>query len=201
MPRAFSAAEAQHIRAALLAAGRVLLDSSGFRKTTIEALAKRAGISKGSFYVFFANKEALWQELLSTAETQLRNELLAIVDDARLTGQACLRAVLETIFAAVTHHPLLRALADPADMAWLLRALPANTLARAQRDDVQFFGRLYRRLRKRQALGTAVPRRVFVLLPAAALAQAQGRHLIGEEHFDEWVAFEIDAWCARLQAP
>lgn len=201
MPRAFSADEQERIRARLVEVGHEHVARTGFRRTTVDALARSAGVSKGGFYLFFASKEELFVAVLRDAELELRERLLAIVDDTTRAPEACLRAVLRAIFDAVTVHPMLRALGDPEELAWLARALPPGAMEEARRDDDAFFARLHRRLRKRGAIGARVPARLFAGLPGAALALVHGRALVGEDRFDALVELQLDAWTAILRAP
>lgn len=203
MPKAFTEDESARIRARLLELGREHLAITGFRKTSIDVLTRGAGISKGAFYAFFASKEALWLELLSNAEASLRGELDRIVDDGD-DPTTTLRAFFRALFDAVTEHPMLRALADPEDMAWLLRALPPGALEAARRDDDVYFTSVLRRLRAKRLVRRGVRTSDFTAIPAAALAIAQGRATIGEHAFADFVEFQIDAWVgalANLRAP
>ena len=202
MPSAFGPKEAQRIREALLRAGREQLARTGFRKTSVDSLVKAAGISKGSFYLFFPRKLSLWMELLSRAEKQMREQLMALATAEQEPAEGRLPAVLQLLFDALTRHPLLRALADPEDMAWLLRALPEGTFEQSRQDDRRFFDALHRSLRQRGAIGTAVSTHVFAALPLAALALVQGRPLFNEEdgEYAAAIAFQVEAWAARLRA-
>ena len=71
MPRAYTEAEQAAIRARLLAEGERRFAEHGLHAVTIRALTQAAGIGKGSFYLFFDSKEALFfaiQEHLETLE-------------------------------------------------------------------------------------------------------------------------------------
>jgi AcrR family transcriptional regulator len=57
VPRAFTTAESDRIRAQLMAAGRESFARHGLRGTSVDQLARAAAISKGAFYRFFASKE------------------------------------------------------------------------------------------------------------------------------------------------
>src|SRR3954469_2317536 len=50
-------------RAALLAAARTLVRERGFERTTLEKVAKRAGMTTGAIYGNFKNREELFIEL------------------------------------------------------------------------------------------------------------------------------------------
>jgi len=87
MPRAFTGAERAMIRERLLAAGRELFARYGLRKTTVEELARAAGIAKGTFYLFFPSKEALYAEVLLSVIPDMVKSLLersfGVTDDVR----------------------------------------------------------------------------------------------------------------------
>ena len=65
MPRAFTADETERICRRLKEAGQESFARRGIRSTTVDDLARSAGISKGAFYRFFDSKEALLVSLLS----------------------------------------------------------------------------------------------------------------------------------------
>ena len=67
-PRAFTPAETDAIRARLHTAARDLFGRRGFKGTTVEDLARAAGISKGAFYRFYDGKEALLAAVLAEYE-------------------------------------------------------------------------------------------------------------------------------------
>lgn len=68
-------------RAKWVEAGLDALATGGPRAVRIEALAKGLGVTKGGFYGFFADREALLQEMLETWERQAIDESLAAVAD------------------------------------------------------------------------------------------------------------------------
>lgn len=54
-------------REAIVAAGLAEFIAKGFANTRLEDVAKRAGVGKGTIYLHFTDKEALFQELVRTA--------------------------------------------------------------------------------------------------------------------------------------
>lgn len=54
-------------RAAIVAAGLDEFTAKGFAATRLDDVAKRAGVAKGTIYLHFKDKEALFQELVHTA--------------------------------------------------------------------------------------------------------------------------------------
>ena len=57
------AARAAQRRAAIIAAGLDEFTARGFAATRLDDVAKRAGVAKGTIYLHFKDKEALFQEL------------------------------------------------------------------------------------------------------------------------------------------
>lgn len=200
MPRALTEAEAERVRTRLLHLAREHLTRGGLRKVSIESLVRAAGCSKGGFYRFFTSKEALWVEILRETETTLRVDLLQRARDQTRTGVEAVSDVLTAIMEAVHGHPMLRALADPEEMAWLLRGVEPEVLLQARADDDRFYRKLHRILRARGALGPAASVKVFIALPAAALALAQGRALFVGHDYAALTAFTVQAWTDRLAA-
>lgn len=72
--RAIRAAER---REAIIAAGLDEFIARGFAATRLDDVAKRAGVAKGTIYLHFTDKEALFQELVRTALVPLINRLAA----------------------------------------------------------------------------------------------------------------------------
>ncbi|MCX7064167.1 MAG: TetR/AcrR family transcriptional regulator [Proteobacteria bacterium] len=68
---------------ALITAAADLIDEVGFEQLTTKAIAARAGTSIGSFYQFFANKEAVVNELVERYRSQVREYLHDAVDNPR----------------------------------------------------------------------------------------------------------------------
>ncbi len=85
MPRSFTESESAAIRGSLLAAGAESFARRGLRATTVESLARSAGISKGAFYRFFDSKEGLFLDLLTSYEQTRHSQIEAAVraDPAR----------------------------------------------------------------------------------------------------------------------
>lgn len=62
----------------ILEAARALFLSRGYGVTSMDALARRAGVSKATIYAHFADKEALFAALVSGECTRLRGEIAAL---------------------------------------------------------------------------------------------------------------------------
>lgn len=71
-------AQGQRTRGALLRAGRRILEQNGLHKTRVSDITKEAGVSVGTFYVHFANKEELFRQLLISIEDEVYGELVPV---------------------------------------------------------------------------------------------------------------------------
>jgi len=66
----------------------------GFRKTSMDEIAKIARKAKGSLYYHFANKEELFKEVVSKEITGLKNQLSVIVKNTDLSASGKIKKYL-----------------------------------------------------------------------------------------------------------
>ena len=57
-------AKMQYKRASLLEAGRYLFLENGLQNTSVDAIVRRANVAKGTFYLYFHDKDALLNEIV-----------------------------------------------------------------------------------------------------------------------------------------
>jgi AcrR family transcriptional regulator len=76
-PPSNRAARAAERREAIIAAGLEEFIARGFAATRLDDVAKRAGVAKGTIYLHFQDKEALFQELIRSAVAPVINRLAA----------------------------------------------------------------------------------------------------------------------------
>jgi AcrR family transcriptional regulator len=77
-PAAIRTERAAERRAAIVAAGLDEFVARGFSATRLDDVAKRAGVAKGTIYLHFKDKEALFEELVRTAIVPLIGRLAAL---------------------------------------------------------------------------------------------------------------------------
>jgi AcrR family transcriptional regulator len=90
-------------RAAILAAALEEFAARGFATARLDDVARRAGVAKGTIYLYFADKETLFQELLRTelgpvveAVTQLSHADIRLRDSAGQLIEVFVREIFET---------------------------------------------------------------------------------------------------------
>ena len=76
--------ERADVRERVLAAGRAVFAEVGYQKATLDAIAGRAGFSKGAVYSNFAGKDDLFLTLLQHEDAEMRDTLALAPDDGSL---------------------------------------------------------------------------------------------------------------------
>ena len=75
-------------REAMLASGLALFRDQGFERTSIEAIASGADVARGTFYLYFPDKEALFEALMARWHAPVAVLLAAVGQDlARATSR------------------------------------------------------------------------------------------------------------------
>lgn len=90
----------------LLAAALDLFVERGFAATRLEDVAKRAGVSKGTLYLYFENKESLFKSVVRTNMLPLLEEAEVMVDQYQGNSADLLRDVILGWWAAVADTKL-----------------------------------------------------------------------------------------------
>ncbi len=84
--------EKQDRKEAILAAAREVFFEQGIRRATVDAVAERAEVAKGTVYLYFESKETILAHLLLEGLDALGERLEAAFDEAGArTGEARLR--------------------------------------------------------------------------------------------------------------
>jgi AcrR family transcriptional regulator len=90
-------ARGEATRAQLIAIATRLFAAHGYDGTSIEAVLKEAGVSRGSLYHHFAGKEALYEAVVEDVETKVGNQTLAAASDATSSVDALRKGFIEWI--------------------------------------------------------------------------------------------------------
>ena len=73
MPKKYTETEKENIRRALMREGGECLRIYGVKRTTVDELVRRVDIPKGTFYLFYEHKEALFLDMLNTFMSELES--------------------------------------------------------------------------------------------------------------------------------
>lgn len=180
MPRAWSETEQQRVRQSLLDAGRALFTRHGLAKTSVADLTSAAGIGKGSFYLLFSSKEALFFAIQEDEERRYKAEVEARLASVEATGDGV--AVLEAALLGILKlddHPFLGLLMQPGTIAALQHRVDPEVLEAHRDGDRAWIGGLVQRWAARGLLPAHVDAdRVFGVF-AGMLALSLQRDLVG----------------------
>jgi AcrR family transcriptional regulator len=130
------AASRERRRLRILAAAEELFAADGFAKTTVDEIARRAGVSKGLVYSHYDSKEELLRAVWSR---QVDAWMLETHKRVKYNEGGVADAVGDVLAASVRHardNPLL---------GRILSQDPGSLIPH-ERDDVAAFGRYYREL-------------------------------------------------------
>lgn len=90
------------------AAGRILLES-GYERTTTHRIAHEAGVSPGSVYQYFADKDSILHTAVDRLVRSLGEHLAAVATESVNRGDDALRTMVEaTLTAAEQNRELTR---------------------------------------------------------------------------------------------
>lgn len=142
-PRAFTTDETDRIRGRLHEAARESFARQGLRRTTVDDLARAAGISKGAFYRFHESKEALLVALLDEIEADLHDRVEAAV---RADPAGGLGVLVDTALDAVGANPLLPVMMTPEGLL-AIQSRPAAEQEEMRDRDVRLVSRVAAALR------------------------------------------------------
>lgn len=182
MPKGFDEEERARIQERLLAVGKEHFRRFGLRRTNIGELAAAAGIGKGSFYLFFPSKEALFLAVHTAEEPAIRAAFVAELDALRSTPLAMVKRYFTRQLELLRELPMVQLLSDPAELASLMRKLPPEDVAAHLAEDQSFFVDLLRGWEEEGLIGGAELENVAAI-SRALVAMNLHRDLIGEERF------------------
>src|SRR5690242_1756362 len=93
---------------AILSAAAQVLIQCGYEQTTTARIAERAGVSVGSLYQYFPNKEALVAALIQHHAEELLNAVRSVLrQHAQSSLEDCVHAVIDAALAANRLDPRL----------------------------------------------------------------------------------------------
>lgn len=124
MPKIFSETERVRIIEDLRSAASACLALYGVKRTTVDELVARASIAKGTFYLFYDSKEALFADVLITFEERVEAmylEMLQNLDENHIVTS--LTNVFTAIAMKTYHDGIYRFMAD-SNIELIQRKLP-----------------------------------------------------------------------------
>lgn len=129
MPKHFTDTERAAIYEQLLKAGKQHWERYGIRRTSVDDLARAAGISKGTFYLFFKSKELFFMEVLEHSHAQIKGRLLDVLQHMQGTPKERFVVAVMTLYEEIKQNQwLMRLMSSDGEYAYLLRKLPKEAV-------------------------------------------------------------------------
>lgn len=176
MPKSFSEHEKQNIRAILIDSCRSSWKNYGYKRTNIDELCQKAGISKGAFYIFFPSKEQLFYETLLAVQ----QSLYALMEDilSKEPGKQGLAKALKAVYAEYDKSPFLYDTAS-ADFTGFI-----NKLAPGEREAIGFDSLAgAKKLLAKFYLSLRIPEEMALSVLASLLNIAANKEKLLYDHF------------------
>lgn len=137
MPKAWDEREKEIVARELMEQGRRLFEKFGLQKTTVDEIAKAAGVSKGAFYLFHKSKEELYFAILESMEDELRERCYGNLSHPGQSRRESFKEFLRASLRLLVETPLYGRIASE-DLQVLTRKLPAGLLEEHLRRDQEF---------------------------------------------------------------
>lgn len=141
MVKAFTKINKKLIKRNLIKKGREYFIRYGVKKTSIDELARAAGISKGSFYKFFDSKEALFLAIHEESEDKLRKDMMKKLAGIEKPIDK-LRTFFKSAFDIMEEDPLLRIIFNQGEFENLNIFLSSNQYENHYHYDIAFLEEL-----------------------------------------------------------
>ena len=138
---AFTDKEKELIREKLIKEAKECLKNYGVKKTTVDELVNRVGISKGAFYKFYKSKEILFFDVFNDFEAELRIQMKEKVLRAGEITKEAFVEILCQVYLEVKNSFILTLFAKN-EIEYLMRKLPDEVLKDHYISDNQFVEQL-----------------------------------------------------------
>jgi AcrR family transcriptional regulator len=191
MAKGFSEKEKELIRRKLLDAGKEYFEWFGVRKTNVADLARKAGIAKGSFYLFFESKEDLFLTINEEFDRQLQKEAALRLKQSR-NPRDTFKEFLLYVMDLFDSDPMLKLAANKEEFESLSRKIPADKFRQHQENTTEFLAGLIERWQKEGMIRHHDPK-VIVGTVKSLYYVVLHKEFIGEDIFPHVVDLLLDS--------
>lgn len=105
----FSKIDRERVELKLLQEGKILFEERGLKKVTVDEIAQKVGIGKGTFYHFYENKEHLYLELWMKAQEKVFEDIEDILRKSKekTAKEVCYEVVIKLLEGFSKHSILI----------------------------------------------------------------------------------------------
>ena len=192
MAKHFSEEERAQIHDRLISVGLELFEKYGISKTNVSDITERVGISKGSFYAFFASKGDLFMEVYWVEREKAHAVVLAEMENGEQDLCELLRKYTEGMYEQLKIRPILEIVYD-AEALTAISGEPARGRMYLFNEQInQQVTEMVRNWMARDGQYAIEPRVVAKMLRSINFLRFH-YHAFGQEDFDTTVANLTDA--------
>lgn len=199
MPKIYSDKERTGIIERLKSEANILMQKKGVKKTTVDELVKRAGIPKGTFYLFYPSKEMLLFDCSQGFHEQVDEYILSGMNriisanniDPKKKGAFLKHTdeIVDVIMGAIeiTQNSCLKVLLDPEAMELILSKLPEDVLKKHRQQDKDMGNGLFERVLQDKGMNVEEMSGAFTMI----LFGGMYKQVIGEENINGSTRFLV----------
>jgi AcrR family transcriptional regulator len=134
MPPIFSFEKREEIQAKLLMIGICMIKEKGIKKMTIDDVAERAEIGKGTFYHFFKSKERFVHDVIQFSKEKIYDYINNAVEEKGGLDKETFFNLLHT-FSFTSGNNIISFMTKE-DEEWLRKKLPEEYALNPEREDI-----------------------------------------------------------------
>jgi AcrR family transcriptional regulator len=137
MPKGFTDEQKKYLRKKLIDAGKEIFGRYGFKKASIDQAVHMAGISKGTFYLFFESKELFFMEVLESIEKEIRDGMVKMMEEKQLSPAERLKAFMRGFLKIMEKNPVMSKI-QYQDLDTFMLNLPEEKMKNHMDRDMEF---------------------------------------------------------------
>lgn len=191
MGKGFTESERAIIKDKLRKAAEEALLKTGIRKTSVDELVLKAGISKGAFYLFYETKELLFFEVIVSFHDKLQADFMEILRESNAFD---IDYLTNTIFDLLKRdQDFFVSILSNGEIEFLQRKLSNDIMEQHFKDDEIFFDEILSVLsidRSHAKMFASSIRAIFVLM--------LNKKVIGEDYFDDTIKYLLRGMVLQL---
>jgi TetR/AcrR family fatty acid metabolism transcriptional regulator len=132
-------------RLQILEAATRLFIEQGYRKTSVDQVAREAGVAKGTVYLYFETKSDLLIAAIALEKKAFLGRIRPVIEED-LPPRERLKRYLVTVLVVANEMPLVSRLMSDAELVHLLRELPPELVASNQAMGIDFMSEMLEEL-------------------------------------------------------
>ena len=205
MPKVYSDEEKKAIIERLKREANILMQEKGVKKTTVDELVKRAGIPKGTFYLFYPSKEMLlfdvFQDFHEQVDSYIEDGIKKIIEESNVSLENIdfsdyIEEFTDVILGAVeiTYNSCLKVMLIPESMSLILSKIPDEVLEKHREDDSGLAGGLFKMIAERKGISVDAVIGAFMMILFGGMYKRE----IGEANWRESMRILIKGIVVQL---